>query len=115
LPVALSEVQLQAYFPPQRPPHIGMDAEGEETGDQVGSLRGTAPAQNMALTQHRVTRGNKESEAARVPELEQHLAADDARAPELGAPRVSPGGPRGRRATRAGETGHVPHGGSQGT
>jgi len=52
LTVALSEAQLQAYFPPQRPPHVGVDVEDKDVGGQVGSLRGPAPAQNMTLTQH---------------------------------------------------------------
>ncbi len=48
LPVALSETQLQAYFPPQRSPRVGRDA-GDASG-QADSPRGTAPGRDARRT-----------------------------------------------------------------
>jgi glycerophosphoryl diester phosphodiesterase len=48
LPVALSEAQLQAYFPPQRPPHVGMDAG--DAGAQADPPRVTAPVRDVCRT-----------------------------------------------------------------
>jgi hypothetical protein len=45
LPVALSEAQLQAYFPPQCPPRVGMDTGN--VGGQADPPRVTAAAQDV--------------------------------------------------------------------
>jgi hypothetical protein len=45
LPVALSEAQLQTYFPPQHPAHVGMEAG--DAGAQVDQLQVTAPVRRV--------------------------------------------------------------------
>lgn len=49
LPVGLSEAQLRAYFPPQCPPWVGMDA-GKADG-QADPHRATVPARDVWRTQ----------------------------------------------------------------
>jgi len=53
LPVALSEAQLQAYFPPQRPPRVGRDA-GDASG-QADPPPVTLPGREVRRTRAKVS------------------------------------------------------------
>ena len=53
LPVTLSEAQLQAYFPPQHPPRVGMDAG--DTGGQADCPRVTEPVRDVRRTRAKVS------------------------------------------------------------
>ena len=53
LPVVLSETQLQAYFPPQRPPRVSIDT-GNASG-QANPPRVTAAAQDVRRPRAKVS------------------------------------------------------------
>ena len=53
LPVVLSEAQLQAYFPPQRPPRVSIDT-GNASG-QANPPRVTAAAQDVRRPRAKVS------------------------------------------------------------
>lgn len=53
LPVVLSEAQLQAYFPPQRPPRVAIEVG--DAGGQAEPPRVAAPGRDLRRTRAKVS------------------------------------------------------------
>jgi hypothetical protein len=51
--VTLAEAQLQAYFPPHHPTHVGRNAG--DTGGQADRPRGAEPGQDVRRTRTKVS------------------------------------------------------------